>query len=153
MTSRTDPASRLTRHLPREEALRLLEVVRLGRIVFVSRAVPAIRLVTHTLTDGRLVIGAAYDAELASVLVRPGLSHVVYQTDRIDPATQLGWSITLTGRVALIQSSGELDQLTPRLHQWNGQPCDLVAWIHPELLTGTAVEAITNDDAAADSPR
>lgn len=141
MPYHADPPVRLHREASRAESLRLLRDADLGRIVFISRAVPAIRLVSHIVRDEHIVIGTGYDPEIASVLRRPGLTQVIYQADLIAPDTRLGWSITATGRAGLIEDEGELDRFRPLLRGWTGQDLDLFVQIRPELVTGVVVGA------------
>ena len=61
----------MTRRLSRSESLRLLRNVIYGRIVFISRALPAIRLIPHTMDDGALLTGLPADPdELGRALTR-----------------------------------------------------------------------------------
>ena len=139
MSFHAEPPVRLSRSVSREESLRLLRDVDLGRIVFISRAVPAIRLVSHIVNDDQIIIGTEYDVDIANVLRRPGLTQVIYQADLIDQETHLGWSITVTGRAGLIEDEGELEQLKPALRAWPGQEFDLLAQIRPERVSGLVI--------------
>src|SRR5437868_1136738 len=141
MSFHAEPPVRLSRSVSREESLRLLRDVDLGRIVFISRAVPAIRLVSHIVNDDQIIIGTEYDVDIANVLRRPGLTQVIYQADLIDQETHLGWSITVTGRAGLIEDEGELEQLKPALRGWPGQEFDLLAQIRPERISGLVIGA------------
>jgi nitroimidazol reductase NimA-like FMN-containing flavoprotein (pyridoxamine 5'-phosphate oxidase superfamily) len=51
----------------RTEALRLLASVRHGRVVFTSKALPAIRPVNHLVDDGRVI---AHSTHRQSICVR-----------------------------------------------------------------------------------
>ncbi|MEV5504256.1 pyridoxamine 5'-phosphate oxidase family protein, partial [Nonomuraea fuscirosea] len=106
MPHRTTPPSPVTRRLSRAESLLLLRNVTYGRIVFISRALPVIQLIPHALDDGALLTGLPADTGLTALLTRP--APVVYEADLLDPATRLGWSVTLTGRAGPVADSDEL---------------------------------------------
>jgi hypothetical protein len=139
MPYRPAAPTRLSRQLSTKEALRLLRNVDLGRLVFVSRAAPAIRLVGHVLDDDRLIVGTRYDPELAAVLRRATPVRLTYQADMVDPATHLGWSVTVTGPARVVAGVGELNRLRPRLRGLTGESLDLLAQIRPEVISGVAV--------------
>ncbi|MEV0313715.1 hypothetical protein [Nonomuraea fuscirosea] len=68
--------------------------------MFISRALPAIQLIPHAMDDGAmddgaLLTGLPAGTGLTALLTRP--APMVYQADLLDPATRLGWSVTLTG--------------------------------------------------------
>lgn len=124
----------MTRRLSRAESLLLLRNVTYGRIVFISRALPAIQLIPHAMDDGALLTGLPTGIGLTALLTRP--APVVYEADLLDPATRLGWSVTLTGRAGPVADPDELGRALTRLRPWPGRPIELVARIQPELVTG-----------------
>jgi hypothetical protein len=77
------------------ECMSLLSAVPFGRIVFTARALPAVRLASHLVDGGRVIVRAGNDAAIIS----PGMAGTVvaYQADAIDPARNLGWSVTVVG--------------------------------------------------------
>jgi hypothetical protein len=124
-----------TRHqteLGRDEALRLLGSVRVGRIVFTEHALPAIRPVNHILDHGDVIIlshtGAALTSSVNTV--------VAYEADRIDPADHTGWSVTITGVARQVTDPDAVRRYEHTLPSWVGQNLDQVLRIHPELVTG-----------------
>ena len=135
----TDPQPHTLRELSRQESLRLLGNVGIGRIAFISRAMPAIRLVSHIMNGDHLLIGCGYEAEIAAILGPRGTSMIVYQADMVDPATRLGWNVVLNGRTALMADPVELARVQPQLDGWRGGRADLVLRIRPELVTGLHV--------------
>ncbi|PZG12515.1 pyridoxamine 5'-phosphate oxidase family protein [Nonomuraea aridisoli] len=132
MTYDIDARPRALTELSREESLRLLGNVGLGRIVFISRAMPAIRLVSHVMTDGHIVVRTGYEPEIEAVLRPRGTSMVVYQADMVDPATHLGWNVMVTGTAALVPDAGGPQS-------WTGEKTALVLRIRPEHVTGFEV--------------
>ncbi|MFI7110278.1 pyridoxamine 5'-phosphate oxidase family protein [Nonomuraea sp. NPDC050227] len=134
--TRSAPTSR---ELSRDEALRHLGNVTFGRIVFISRAMPALRFVAHVMDGDGLLIGLPYEAEIAALLQR--VSVVVYEADELDAAARTGWSVVLTGRAGLVADPQELEQALARLQAWPGERIDVVARLRPELVTGFAAGA------------
>ncbi|TMR96841.1 pyridoxamine 5'-phosphate oxidase family protein [Nonomuraea basaltis] len=133
------PSAPIGKELSRGEGLRLLSNVTFGRIVFISHAVPAIRLVSHTMDGDGLMVGLPHDSEIASLLQR--VHRVVYQADLLDAATRLGWSVVLTGRAGLVEDPQEQSRARDRLQPWPGQAVDHIARIFPEWVTGFSITA------------
>jgi Pyridoxamine 5'-phosphate oxidase len=59
--------SRVMEELDRTELLARLGSVSFGRVVFTSRALPAIRAVNHVVLDGRIIICTHEGAAIAGV--------------------------------------------------------------------------------------
>ncbi|MFD1545783.1 pyridoxamine 5'-phosphate oxidase family protein [Nonomuraea guangzhouensis] len=135
----SDPQPRTLRELSRQKSLRLLGNVGIGRIAFISRAMPAIRLVSHIVNGDHLLIGCLYEPEIAAILGPRGTSMIVYQANLVDPATHLGWNVVVSGRAALMADPVVLARVGPQLDGWKGGRADLVLRIQPELVTGLHV--------------
>lgn len=133
------PPAPVSSQLSRDESLRLLGNVTFGRIVFISRAMPALRFVVHAMDGDGLLIGLRYEPELAALLRR--VCHVVYEADMLDAATRLGWSVVLTGGAGLVEEPQEVKQAQIRLQAWPGELVDVVVRLRPELVTGFRVAA------------
>ena len=76
----------------------MLAGVRVRRLIFTSSALPTVRPVNFALVDGLIVLRAAAPAVACKV-------HdmiVAFEADDLDPATCSGWSVTVTGRAALV---------------------------------------------------
>ncbi|MCK2215689.1 pyridoxamine 5'-phosphate oxidase family protein [Actinomadura sp. ATCC 31491] len=131
----------VSRRLSRPEGLRLLGNVTFGRIVFISRALPGIQLVSHVMDGEDLLVGLPGDCEVVKLLTQ--LSPVVYEADVLDTATRHGWSIVLTGRAGLVEDDEEIARALRRLRPWPGEEISVVVRIHPELVTGTRIEDAT----------
>ena len=133
----TEPPRR-TVEIDGAEALRLLGTVPMGRIAFTRQALPTIRPVNHIVDDGNIVIRTHEGAALTSRTLQadgPGVV-VAYEADAIDPDTQLGWSVVVTGYAHLITDARELARYQALLHPWVRQPMDYAVRIHPDLVTG-----------------
>lgn len=84
--------------LDRAESFRLLASVPVGRLIFTSNALPAVRPVNFALVDELIVLRTA-----AAIMARKVNDMIVaFEADHLDPATFSGWSVTVTGRSALV---------------------------------------------------
>ena len=136
--------------LDRDEALRLLGSVPLGRIVFTRHALPTIRPVNHVLDHGDIVIRTHEGAALTSHTRQadgPGVV-VAYEADAIDPDTHLGWSVVATGYAQLVTDPRELARYQELLRPWVEQTMDYAVRIRPDLITGIRLTA-TDEPAGA----
>jgi hypothetical protein len=121
--------------LSRGESLRLLGSVPFGRVIFTSRALPAIQPVPHLLAGQQIIIRASLGAA-----IRPGADGsgtiMAYQADLIDPAERLGWSVVVVGRAYRV--TGELLAARYRrsLRPWIDEEMDDVIAIDADLVTG-----------------
>lgn len=90
--------------VPPHQCLALLDKPRIGRIVYTSRAMPAVTPVRLVL-DGEVVVVGSF-ADPAVVTAAAG-SIVALQVDDLDPVSGDGWSLTLTGQAAEQADPGE----------------------------------------------
>lgn len=139
MPYRSTQPRTVSRPLSRPEGLRLLGNVTFGRLVFISRALPGIRLVSHVMDGEDVLVGLPEDCPVVPLLSQ--VAPVVYEADVLDTATRHGWSIVLTGRAGLVESDEEIARALRLLRPWPGEKIGVVVRIHPELVTGTRVEA------------
>lgn len=123
------------RELDRQECLRLMASVPVGRIVHTRQALPAVLPVNFTL-DGNG--GVLLRTAAASQLVRAIDGVVVaFETDELDAAAQSGWSVVVTGRAGVVDDPAEhahLCRVGPR--SWAPSPDEVFVRIAPELITG-----------------
>lgn len=127
--------ARRLRELSRQECLRLLGSVPMGRIVFTHRALPAIRPVNHIVDSGDIVIRSHRAAAITAVATRSGVV-VAYEADMIDPTDQLGWSVIVTGRAYMVENPTDVARYQDLIHPWVGGDMDQVIRISPEIITG-----------------
>ncbi|WP_329334016.1 pyridoxamine 5'-phosphate oxidase family protein [Streptomyces sp. NBC_01352] len=123
------------RELDRQECLRLLAKVPLGRIVHTRQALPAVLPVNFCLDkDGAVLLRSS----AASELVRAVDGAVVaFEADEVDAVTHSGWSVVVTGRAAVVTDPAEYERLSrmgPRT--WAPSPEEVFLRIEPELVTG-----------------
>ncbi|MER6539644.1 pyridoxamine 5'-phosphate oxidase family protein [Streptomyces sp900105755] len=121
--------------LDREECLRLLGAVPVGRIVHTRGALPAVLPVNFRLDrDGAVVLRTSEASELVRAVDG---SIVAFEADEVDAVAQAGWSVVVTGRAAVVRDPGEHARLVldgPR--SWVPSPREVFVRILPELVTG-----------------
>lgn len=135
-------------HLPREECLRLLGQVPVGRIVYTRQALPAVELVNFALHDGDIIIRTDSSGKLAAA-TRGAV--VAFEADSVDAAAHEGWSVTVIGYAEAVADSGQIRRL---------ELVDLVPWapgrrdhfirIAPTIVNGRRLAArrLTGDGDA-----
>lgn len=128
-------SKRQIKPLTPHEALDKLGSVSVGRAVYTCRGLPAIRFVNHILDDGQVVIRdhTAHIPALGNSEPGPGL---MYQTDKTDPATGTGWSVTVTGPATLVEDPATAAWYRGVLRPWAAGDCDRIITISPHLVTG-----------------
>ena len=122
--------------LDRVESFRLLAGVAIGRLIFTSNALPAVRPVHFALVDRLIVLRTA----AATVARKVHDSIVAFQADHLDPATSSGWSVTVTGRAALVTDPSIIARYQGApLVPWVPGVCDQFVTITTELVEGLRV--------------
>ena len=127
--------------LERDEALRLLGSVSLGRIVFTHRAMPAVRPVNHILDSTGIIIRSHSGAAIISEADTARGAVVAYEADNINPNYLLGWSVVVTGIARLVRDPGELARYREALLPWVDREMDQVIRIQPDVVTGFHLDA------------
>src|ERR1700758_5283982 len=103
-------------HLSRDECMRLMASVSVGRIVYTRQALPAVELVNFALYDGNIVIRTDSGGKLAAA-VRGAV--VAFESDCVDGERQIGWSVTVVGKCHAVTDSEEIRRLERiGLHPW-----------------------------------
>ncbi|MBN0043710.1 pyridoxamine 5'-phosphate oxidase family protein [Streptomyces actuosus] len=128
------------RELDRQECLRLMAKVPVGRVVFTRQALPAVLPVNFRVdADGAVLLCTS----AASDLVRAVDGAVVaFEADEIDSARFSGWSVVVTGPAAVITDPAEHERLArtgPR--SWAPSPWEVFVRIEPDLVTGRELVA------------
>jgi uncharacterized protein len=123
--------------LSRRECLALLASVPVGRLVYTSRAMPAVVPLTFVLLRDSLYVRTTEETGLR--VTTAGVV-VAFQADAVDPSARSGWSVTVVGR-AVPESEpyvlAELDALP--LVPWASGRRDTVVRLPLELVTGRRV--------------
>jgi nitroimidazol reductase NimA-like FMN-containing flavoprotein (pyridoxamine 5'-phosphate oxidase superfamily) len=105
--------ARQQQELPREEALRLLGTVPVGRVVFTHRALPAIRPVNHIVDGHQVIFRTSASAEITTAVDGTG-TIVAFEADAIDPARRTGWSVVVIGGARRLTDAAPRPQRWPR---------------------------------------
>ena len=120
--------------LARNECLRLLASVQVGRIVYTRRAMPAVELVNYTIDGGDIVVRTDAGGKLAAA------THgavVAFEADELDLGRHRGWSVTAVGYSREVTDPGDLARLRrvgPR--PWAPGEREHFIRITPGILTG-----------------
>jgi hypothetical protein len=129
------PGTRRQRELTREEALRLLGAVPVGRVVFTDRALPAIRPVNHLLDGRQIVFRTSAGAAITTAVDGAG-TIVAFEADAIDPVRRVGWSVVVIGGARLVTDAGEIGRYLELLRPWAAGAKDDIIAIQADLVTG-----------------
>jgi hypothetical protein len=122
--------------LPREEALRLLCSVSVGRLVFTHLALPAIRPVNHVVEGNQVVIRAYLGTAIDTAVGDNAGMVVAYEADLIDPDSHLGWSVIIVGRASRLADGLEADRYRRLLQPWVENGSDDVIAIRADMVDG-----------------
>jgi nitroimidazol reductase NimA-like FMN-containing flavoprotein (pyridoxamine 5'-phosphate oxidase superfamily) len=106
--------------LPRGQCLRLLRRARIGRVLVSIGALPAAFPVNFALLDDDVVFRTAPGTKLSAALEE---AVVGFQTDRIDPVLESGWSVLIQGTAAILSNPDDLER-AQRLHLRPSAPGD-----------------------------
>lgn len=123
--------------LGRAESLRLLPTVPVGRLIFTVNALPAVRLMNFVVADGVIVMRTTADSTVASKL--DGII-VTFEADELDAGTCSRWSVTVTGRAALVTDPDQAARYRQvPLVPWAAGSRDQFMTITTELAEGRRV--------------
>ncbi len=117
------------------ESLDLLKGASFGRIVFTSRALPAVRLARHFIDDDEIVIRGDERAAVVSAADAGRGVVVAYQADLIGPG-DLGWSVLVTGTAHLVGDPDQVARYQQVLPRWLTDETDQFIRIRPEIIAG-----------------
>ncbi|WP_329297589.1 pyridoxamine 5'-phosphate oxidase family protein [Streptomyces sp. NBC_00659] len=96
--------------LGRQECLRLLAKVPVGRVVYTRQALPAVLPVNFRLdTDDSVLLRTSSDSELVRAI--DGVV-VAFEADEFDAETRSGWSVVVTGRATVVTDPAEHERLS-----------------------------------------
>ena len=125
--------------LSRDECLRLMASVPVGRVIYTRRALPAVELVNFALDQGDIVLRTDRSGKLAAA-ARGAV--VAFEADQLDPAGPSGWSVTAIGPSREVTDPGEIAWLqTIGLSSWAPGAREHFIRISPVMLTGRYLRA------------
>jgi nitroimidazol reductase NimA-like FMN-containing flavoprotein (pyridoxamine 5'-phosphate oxidase superfamily) len=129
--------------LDREQCLKLLDTVRVGRLVFTESALPAVQPVNFRLWQGDVVIRVAGGLKLTSA---SGNLVVAFEADELDADLRTGWSVTVVGHTQLITDVDDLVKLSGTfLQPWVDGRHDYFVRIRTEKVTGRRLRTALDD--------
>lgn len=118
------------------EVLALLSAVRVGRVGYTHRAMPAIQMVSHVVDLGDIV----FRSHGRPPVIPPGHAGPVvlaYEADDVDLEAFTGWRVTVTGAAKLVRQPREIARLDGLLPPWPaGEGGGLLVRLHPGMLSG-----------------
>ena len=103
-----DTDSPALEHLSRDECMRLMGSVPVGRIVYTRQALPAVELVNFALVDGDIVIRTSAEGKLAAA-TRGAV--VAFEADSVDLDGHAGWSVAIVGQARAVTDGEEIRRL------------------------------------------
>ena len=137
-------------HLSRQECLRRLESVPVGRIVYTRQALPAVELVNFAIDGGDIVIRTDTGSKLAAATQG---TVVAFEADSIDPDHDAGWSVTAIGRSREVIDPEDIGHLHKiGLRAWAPGTRDHFIRISPEIVTGQLLRADGAEEQANTEP-
>ena len=125
--------------LSRDECLRLLASVPVGRVIYTRRALPAVELVNFALDQGDIVIRTDRGGKLAAA-ARGAV--VAFEADCLDAAQQSGWSVTAIGQSREVIDPEEIGRLrTIGLSLWAPGEREHFIRVSPVIMNGRYLRA------------
>jgi hypothetical protein len=142
--------ARLRRELSRQECLRLIGEVPVGRVVFTQRALPAVRVVSHLVEADQIIFRADLGPAISTESGDRG-TVVAYEADLIDAARSLGWSVVVVGRAAHVTDQAEVARYRRALPSWTAGEADDVIAIRAGMVAGFRLEPAPGPQAIPES--
>ncbi|MFF4585335.1 pyridoxamine 5'-phosphate oxidase family protein [Streptomyces sp. NPDC001388] len=123
------------RALDRQECLRLLAKVPVGRVVYTRHALPAVLPVNFSLdADASVLLCTTQGSDLVRAI--DGVV-VAFEADEFDAETRSGWSVVVTGRASVVTDPTEHARLWQAGPQsWMPLRDPVFVRIDSEVVTG-----------------
>lgn len=122
------------RKMSREECLRLMASVPVGRIIYTRQALPAVELVNFAVDDGDIIIRTDHSGKLAAA-TREAV--VAFEADSLETDRHVGWSVTVVGESQEVTDPDEIGRLEQLgLRSWAPWGRDHFIRIRPRILNG-----------------
>ena len=127
------------KQLTRDECLRLMASVSVGRIIYTRQALPAVELVNFALDNGDIIIRTDHSGKLAAA-IREAV--VAFEADSLDTDRHVGWSVTAIGQSQEVTDPDETDWLDQiGLRSWAPGDRHHFIRIRPGILNGRRLAA------------
>jgi uncharacterized protein len=125
--------------LSRDECLKLMASVPVGRVIYTRRALPAVELVNFALHEGDIVLRTDRSGKLAAA-ARGAV--VAFEADCLDFAGRVGWSVTAIGPSREVTDPEEIARLrTIGLSSWAPGMREHFIRISPGIVSGRYLRA------------
>jgi uncharacterized protein len=122
------------KQLTRDDCLRLMASVPVGRIIYSRQALPAVELVNFAIDNGDIIIRTDRSGKLA-VAARGAV--VAFEADSLDTEHHVGWSVTVIGKSQEVTDPDEIARLERiGLRAWAPGGRDHFIRISPAILNG-----------------
>ena len=127
------------KQLTRDECLRLMASVSVGRIIYTRQALPAVELVNFAVDNGDIIIRTDHSGKLAAA-IREAV--VAFEADSLDTDRHAGWSVTAIGQSQEVTDPDETDWLDQiGLRSWAPGDRHHFIRIRPGILNGRRLAA------------
>ena len=127
------------KQLTRDECLRLMASVSVGRIIYTRQALPAVELVNFAVDNGDIIIRTDHSGKLAAA-IREAV--VAFEADSLDTNRHVGWSVTAIGQSQEVTDPDETDWLDQiGLRSWAPGDRHHFIRIRPGILNGRRLAA------------
>jgi uncharacterized protein len=122
------------KHLSRDECMRLMASVPVGRIAYTRQALPAMEVVNFILDHGDIVFRTDAGGKLTAAINN---AVVAFETDSLDLAGHRGWSVTVVGESRAVTEREEILRLEQTgLSAWAPGARDRFIRITPAIVNG-----------------
>ena len=120
--------------LSKDDCLRLLATVPIGRIIYTRQALPAVELVNFALEGGDIIVRTDPSGKLAAAAQG---AIIAFEADVVDAERRSGWSVTAIGPSRAVTDAAEIARLQRiGLSSWAPGAREHFIRISPQLLNG-----------------
>ncbi|MFI5570224.1 pyridoxamine 5'-phosphate oxidase family protein [Streptomyces sp. NPDC051740] len=130
------------RALDRQECLRLLAGVPVGRVIYTRQALPAVLPVNFSLdTDASVLLATSSGSDLVRAVDG---AVVAFEADEFHAENRSGWSVIVTGRAAVVTGPAEHERLVRTgPASWMPLRETVFVRIEAEVVTGRGIGGAT----------
>jgi nitroimidazol reductase NimA-like FMN-containing flavoprotein (pyridoxamine 5'-phosphate oxidase superfamily) len=123
--------------MDRDEALRLLQTARVGRVGVSTDAMPVVLPVNFVVDDERIVLSSAPGTKL---YVAATGAMVAFEADDVDTDNKWGWSVCVSGPARVVTEGEEYERLRALpLETWAPPGEEAYIVIDSQVVTGRRV--------------
>jgi uncharacterized protein len=127
------------RQMSRDECLKLMASVPVGRIIYTRQALPAVELVNFAVDNGDIIVRTDHSGKLAAA-TRGAV--VAFEADSLDNDRHVGWSVTIVGQSQEVTDPDEVGRLEQiGLRPWAPGERQHFIRIRPGILNGRRLSA------------